>query len=231
MNEMLDRLDDAARRQQQFVADASHELRSPLARIRSEVEVDLARPERAEPFDTLRSVLEEVDELAALVDDLMALARADAGATTVHPVPVDLDDIVLGLVRRVGADNHVTIDATGVSAAQVAGEERQLSHAVGNLIDNAVRHAATTVRVALTEHGSEAMLSVTDDGPGIPADQRQRVFERFARLDDARTRDTGGSGLGLAIARDVVTRHGGTILVDPEYADGARFIVRLPLLS
>jgi signal transduction histidine kinase len=227
MNAMLDRLEDATGRQQRFVADASHELRSPLTRIRSELEVDLAHPDTAALAATHRSVLEETVALQRLVEDLLHLARSDAGALTTRHEPVDLDDIVLRAAARLRADGRVKVDISGVSAAQVHGDRDQLGRTVRNLTDNAARHADSTVTLTLTERDHAAVLSVADDGPGIPADQRDRVFERFTRLDEART--TGGTGLGLAITREIVQRHHGSIEIDPDHQPGTKFVVTLPV--
>jgi signal transduction histidine kinase len=229
MNGMLDRVEDAARRQQRFVADASHELRSPLTRIRSEIEVDLAHPDTADPTATHRSVRDEAIGLQRLVDDLLHLARSDAGAVTHRVEDVDLDDVVLRLARRMAADGRVTVDTSGVTGAQVRGDGDQLARAIGNLTENAVRHAAGTVTLTLAERDGSAVLSVADDGPGIPPAEHERVFDRFSRLDDARHSVTGGTGLGLAIARDIVERHGGTLRIDPEHTPGARFVATLPV--
>jgi signal transduction histidine kinase len=226
MNAMLDRLQDATARQQRFVADASHDLRSPLTRIRSELEVDLAHPGTADLAATHRSVLEEITALQRVVEDLLHLARSDAGVPTIRREPVDLDDIVLGDGARLRAGGGFDVDTTAVSAAQVHGDPDQLTRAIRNLIDNAARHARTTVTLTLTEHDHTAILGVADDGPGIPTDQHQRVFERFTRLDDART-TTGGSGLGLAIARDIIQRHHGTISIDPDHP-GTHLVITLP---
>jgi signal transduction histidine kinase len=232
MNDMLVRVDLAAERQRRFIADASHELRSPLARIRSELEVDLAHPEAADFASSHRSVLEETTGLQRLVDDLLHLARSDAGVpTSVRQEPVDLDDIVLRNVQRLRAARNGSIDISGVTAAQVVGDVDQLSRAVANLIDNAARHARSNIAITLAEHDGQAVLTVTDDGPGIPPEQRERVFERFTRLDDARSAATGGTGLGLAIVRDVVERHHGSVVIDPMYREGARFIVTLPIAA
>lgn len=226
MNDTLARVEDAVRRQQRFVADASHELRSPLTRIRTELEVDLAHPERADMTATEHSVLNETVGLQLLVDDLLHLARSDAAATDVVGVAVDLDDIVLGETRRLAGRGRVTVDSRAVSAAAVVGVPSQLTRAVQNLLDNAERHAATTVTIALAEVDGIAVLTVSDDGAGIPPDKRTEIFERFARLDDARTRDAGGTGLGLAITRDIVQRHHGTIrLAD---TPTTTFVVELP---
>ncbi len=219
MNAMLDRVEEAATRQHRFVSDASHELRSPLTRIRSELEVDLAHPGTADPYATHRSVLDEATTLQRLVDDLLELARGGDG----HQGPVDLDDVVLAEARTV---DGLTVDTSGVSAAQVRGDGGQLARAVRNLVDNAARHARTVVTLTVAEQDGHAVLTVTDDGPGIPPDEHERVFERFARLDGART--DGGSGLGLAIVREIVGRHGGTVRVDPDHHDGARLVVELP---
>jgi signal transduction histidine kinase len=228
MNAMLDRVESATARQQRFAADASHELRSPLTRIRAELEVDLAHPEQADLAATHRSVLEDATQLQRLVDDLLHLARVDAGAVSNRREPVDLDDIVLRDARRLRADGRVQIDISGVSAAQLRGDADELARAVRNLTDNAVRHATSTVTLTLAEHGGRAVLTVADDGPGIPPAEQERIFERFARLDDARNADTGGTGLGLAITRDIVERHHGTIEIDSDHAPGARFRITLP---
>ncbi len=230
MNTMLERVDDAAQRQARFVADASHELRSPLTRIRSELEVDLAHAEGADLAATHRSILEETVGLQHLVEDLLQLARTDAGAAPAAARSrVDLDDIVLGLARRLRAAGRVRVDIAGVAAVQVTGHAAQLTRAVGNLADNAARHATSTVTLTLTQRDQSAVLAVSDDGPGIPPEDQERIFDRFTRLDDARTAATGGAGLGLAIARDIVERHGGTLALDPDHHPGARFVVTLPL--
>jgi signal transduction histidine kinase len=230
LNAMLDRIEGAARRQQRFVADASHELRSPLARIRTELEVDLAHPAGADPAATTRSVLGETIGMQALVDDLLVLARQDAGAATARPtVAVDLDELVAEQVRRLRAEGWARVDAGRVSAAQVTGDVGRLRRALGNVVDNAAHHARSLVTITLAEQGAAAVLSVADDGPGIPAERRDEVFERFARLDGARSASTGGTGLGLAIARAIVVDHGGTIAVDPDHRPGARLVITLPL--
>jgi signal transduction histidine kinase len=231
MNAMLARLQESAERQRRFVADASHELRSPLARMRTELEVDRAHPGSADPAGTAASVLTETVGLQRLVDDLLLLARGDADALAPGVrQPVDLDALVERLVRQVRVDGGVRIDARGVRPAQVAGDHGQLQRVVGNLLDNAVRHARTEVVVTVGETGDgHADVVVADDGPGIAPEERERVFERFTRLDDARTAGTGGAGLGLAIARDIAERHGGTLELAPGAASGARFVLRLPL--
>ncbi len=229
MNAMLARLEDATERQQRFVADASHELRSPLTGIRAQLEVDLAHPAQARWQDTERDVLDDAIRMQRLVEDLLALASADHASAldAAHRAPVDVDEIVLTEARRLRSRTVCRIDTTAVSGAQVDANADQLARAVRNVLDNAARHARTKVTVSLRETEHEVILIVADDGAGIPPDQRDRVFERFARLDGARARDEGGTGLGLAITREVVHQHGGTITVDD--ASGARFTIALPI--
>ena len=226
MNETLDRLEGAIRRQQRFVADASHELRSPLTRIRAELEVDLASGAASDPTRTEQSVLDETIDLQRLVEDLLQLARGDDVADSEFR-PVDLDDIVLREARRLRERGRVSVDLKGVAAAQTMGDPQQLARVVRNLLDNAERHAASTVTVALHETDGRALLTVCDDGDGISPADRDVIFERFTRLDDARARDTGGAGLGLAIVRDIIKRHHGSVDLDSRAA--TCFVVELPL--
>jgi heavy metal sensor kinase len=230
MNAMLARLDEAQTRQQQFVADAAHELRSPLANIRAQLEVDLARPEEAEFLETERSVLEEAVRLQRLADDLLLLARGDVGAP-MRSAAVDLDDVVFREVERVRRE--AAVDTIRVSGAQLVGDEELLSRVVRNLLENAARYANERVTVGLHEDRRNGIveLMVSDDGPGIPEEARDGIFERFVRLDAARGRDAGGAGLGLAIVREIVERHGGTVTVGEAAEGGARFEVRLPIAS
>ena len=227
MNAMLDRVENAVSRQRRFVADASHELRSPLTRIRAELEVDLAHPDRADLLATHRSVLAEATGLQRLAEDLLHLASGGAGS--LRRQPVDLDDIVLRVADGLRADGRVDVDTTGVAAAQVLGDRGQLERAVGNLADNAARHASGRVALSVAESGAVALVTVVDDGPGIPPGEEERVFDRFTRLDESRDGSAGGAGLGLAIAREAVVRHGGTLIVDPDHRPGARFVITLPL--
>jgi signal transduction histidine kinase len=233
MNEMLDRVEGSVERQQRFVSDASHELRSPLARMRAELEVDLEHPETADPTATHRSVLEEAEHLERIVEDLLLLARGDepGASRRVPAVLVDLDDIVLREARRTREANGMHVDTAGVSAAQVRGDRDALTRVVRNLAENASRHARSTIVVTLGERDGKACLMVADDGPGIPQEDHERVFERFTRLDESRAGSDGGTGLGLAIARGVIERHDGTIRVDPGHSPGARFVVELPLAT
>jgi signal transduction histidine kinase len=230
MNGMLDRLERSADQQRRLVADASHELRSPLARMRAELEVDLAHPDGADLVATHHSALDEVVGLQHLVDDLLDVARperADGGAGPLEPV--DLDDVVLRAARRVRAAGRVSLDTIGVGAAQVVGDASRLDRMVANLLDNAVRHATTAVSVGLRDDGAIALLVVDDDGPGVPPADRLRAFEAFTRLDEARTPGTGGAGLGLAIVREIAVAHGGSVVIDDRPGGGARVVVTLPM--
>lgn len=242
MNAMLDRLDRAAEGQRRFVSDASHELRSPIATIRQHAEVAAAHPHRADVAELSEVVRAEALRLQELVTGLLELSRLDEGGIGAWR-PVDLDDLALDAVARartnagggaagvgVGAEGGgVRVDGAGVGAARVRGDARILAGVFQNLVDNAVRHASTRVTVALVEDGPDAVLTVDDDGAGIPPGERERVFERFVRLDEARSRDAGGAGLGLAIVRDAVRAHGGTVTVTDSPLGGARFVVRIAL--
>ena len=231
LNGMLDRLDASARTQRRFVGDASHELRSPLAVIRQHAEVALLHPDRIDGAALAGTVLGEEARLTALVQGLLVLARADEGALRVQAVPVDLDDLVGAEASRLRASGRVRVDATGVGPARVLGDAGLLGQVVRNLVDNAARHARTTVALSLAEHDGRVELMVDDDGAGIAPADRERVLERFVRLDEARDRDAGGSGLGLAIVRELVAVHAGRLTVQASPLGGARFAVTLPAAS
>jgi signal transduction histidine kinase len=232
MNRMLDRLEQAQRRQRRFVSDASHELRSPVASIRQHAEVAAAHPETTSLAGLAETVLAEDLRLQGLVDDLLLLARADERSLLGDGSVVDLDDIVLEAVRRLRADPRIAVDGTGITAARVRGDRVSLVRLVDNLTDNAARFARSRVTVVLaTDESGWATLTIDDDGQGIPEGDRYRVFERFVRLDDGRARDAGGSGLGLAIAREVAVAHGGSITALGSSLGGARFEVRLPTVE
>lgn len=219
----------AARRR--FVSDASHELRSPVAAVRQHAEVALAHPDRADTGALAGTVLAEAVRMQRLVDDLLLLARADEDAIALRRRAVDLDDLVFEEARRLREDggHDLRVDSSGVSAVRVLGDAEALGRVVRNLGENAARHART--RVAFTLGGAEgrARLYVDDDGPGVPEADRAHVFERFVRLDEARSRGTGGTGLGLAIVAELVAAHGGTVTVGAAPGlGGARFTVTLP---
>lgn len=228
MNEMLERLQQAQQRQRRFVNDASHELRSPIASIRQHAEVAAVHPNRTDIAELAGTVLAESRRMQGLVDQLLILAHGDE-AQTMPRRPVDLDDIVFDEARHLRHTTTHRIDTSGVSAGRISGDPQELQRIVRNLGDNAARHATSVVALALQDGAGAVVLTVDDDGPGIPPGERERVFERFVRLDDARARDTGGAGLGLAIVADIVAAHGGTVLATQSPLGGARFRVELPV--
>jgi signal transduction histidine kinase len=222
LNGMLDRLADAARRQREFVSDASHELRSPIAATRTQLEVALAHPDRADPTAALRGALAETARLETLTADLLALARLDERRPAVFE-ELDLDDLVLEDAARSRA---VAVDTRGVTAVKLHGDRKSLGHLVRNLLDNAARHAASRVWVSTALDAGAAVLRVDDDGPGIPEADRARVFERFTRLSPGRSRDDGGAGLGLALVQRIAAQHGGVARAGVSPHGGARLEVR-----
>lgn len=211
MNGMLDRLEAAQARQRQFVADTSHELRSPIASIRQQAEVAEAHPDRAEIGPLAASVLADALRLQALVDDLLLLARADERTLALRAEEVDLDDLVFDAAARRRTATGLRLDVSGVTAVRVIGDQKALRRVIDNLLDNAVRHARSAVAITLGGAGGNAVLRVDDDGPGIPERDRERVFARFVRLDEARSRGEGGVGLGLAIVAELVRAHAGSV--------------------
>lgn len=226
MNEMLARLQASRDRQQRFVSDASHELRSPLASIRQAAEVARAHPGALPEGELAETVLQESVRMQRIVGQMLALTRTDERGVR-EPREVDLDDLVLAEAARVRREG-LAIDVSGVRAARVTGDPATLSQVVRNLVENAARHARSRVVLALGEESGWVRLRVDDDGGGVPTQERERVFERFVRLDEARSRDDGGSGLGLAIVREIVTAHGGTATVTESGLGGASFVVQLP---
>jgi signal transduction histidine kinase len=233
MNGMLARLEHSQKQQRRFISDASHELRSPVASIRQHAEVALSHPDRTTVPELADTVLAEDRRIGHLVEDLLLLARADENGAVADLHPVDLDDLVLDHASRVRTEGRVRVDLSGLGAGRVLGSRALLDRLVGNLVGNAAQHARSRIALSLTHDLSRhvVLLQVDDDGPGIPEADRERVFERFVRLDDARPRDTGGAGLGLAIADEVVRAHRGDIAVGESPLGGARLLVRLPVLD
>jgi heavy metal sensor kinase len=226
LNHMLDRLEQAGRRQRGFVADAAHELRSPLASMRAQLEVASRHPDRTDWRRLTAGALADTLRLGRMVEDLLALARLDERPGAMQSRELELGDVAREVADRMpaaGADVCLELDG----GARVRGDRQALGRVVQNLLDNAVRHASSRVRVSVGLQGGLAVLAVDDDGPGIPAADRERVFERFTRLDDARSREHGGAGLGLAIAREIVRAHGGELTAE-DGAPGARLVMRLP---
>lgn len=215
MNRMLDRLADAALRQRRFVADVSHEIRSPIASLRTQLDVARAHPEITDWRELVGDLTADTGRLEELTTDLLLLARLDADASSGRPAGsqrVDLGGLV-GDVLAHRRPDRVPVDAAPAGGVVVAGNRGQLERVLTNLLDNAVRHAASRVEVFVTIAGGEARLLVCDDGPGVALADRERIFDRFVRLDDARSRDDGGTGLGLPIAREIARAHGGDVRV------------------
>jgi len=229
MNEMLARLDASQRAQRRFVSDASHELRSPLATLRAEVEVAARHPETADWGQTAADIRAEAIRMQQLVDDLLTLAKADERGVPVRTEEVDLDDLADAEVHRIRTQHGRQVHAE-ITPVRVNGDRAQLARAVRNLADNAARHADARVAVRVRRGpAGTAILEIADDGAGIPADQRARVFDRFVRLDEGRDRSSGGSGLGLSIVREIVGAHGGTVTIHRDDAlGGALFRLTLP---
>jgi signal transduction histidine kinase len=230
MNAMLGRLDTSATRQRQFVADASHELRSPVAAIRTGLEVARRRSDRADWPVVADAALAEEARLEALLEDLLLLAAHDEdGAADLRPAAVDLAAVSTAEAQRprpVPVDVVFWPDEAQVLA--VNGDAGELTRAISNLVDNATRYATSRVRITLSSDHDTVRVVVDDDGPGIAPRDRERVFERFTRLDGGRARHQGGTGLGLAVVRSIVTRHHGEIRVDDSPLGGARFVAEFP---
>jgi len=231
LNSMLDRIEAASARERRFVSDASHELRSPIANIRTEIEVALHHPEFAHWPSVAQDVLSENDRMGRLVQELVLLARADegsllpsSGATDLGEEAEDADGVSDALLG--GRGPEIFVDTV---FAPVAVPPIYLERIVANLVGNARRFAASRIDVTVTREGPYAVLRVSDDGPGIPEAERNRIFERFVRLDEARDRGDGGFGLGLAIVADVCRAYGGSIEVG-DAAPGAVFTLRFPLV-
>lgn len=226
-NQMLDRIEDSSAQQRRFLADAAHELRTPVASIHTRLQVHTRHRQLPLTLPEQQLLAADAARLAALIGSLLSLARLDS-QTALRRDPVDLDDLILDHTRRVRAEHpRLRVDTTQVSGAQVAGDRDTLDQVVANLVDNAAQHAATTITVHLHSTDAAAILTIADDGPGIPAADRHRVFERFTRLDDARSRNTGGTGLGLSIVADIVHAHHGTVHIT-DNRPGARLAITLP---
>ncbi|WP_406673661.1 HAMP domain-containing sensor histidine kinase [Nonomuraea sp. N2-4H] len=225
-NRTLDRLERSAETQRRFVADASHELRSPISALRAHLEVACSYPAETDWAVTSARALAAADRLTCIIDELLMLAKLDAGAVTRRRV-VDMCGLAEEQVRRrEGARVPVHLRLDG--PAPVFGSPVQLDRLLTNLLDNATRHAATRIDLTVAVRGNEVVVTVTDDGDGIPPQDRERVFERFTRLESARAKDSGGSGLGLPLSREIAVAHGGS-LTAADHRPGARLVAVLPL--
>lgn len=242
VNELLRRLETSFEQQRRFVANASHELRTPVAIVRAESEVALAREGRSETEyrETLRVVHDAADRLSRIVHDLFLLARADAGPLPIRKEPLYLEDMVADVVRSmraVAGESDVRIEVASTTEAPFVGDTELLGRMLLNLVDNAVKFspADATVEVGLSRYDHSYKLSVADHGPGIPPEARSHVFERFYRVDKARGHSersvTSGAGLGLAIVQLVAEAHGGRAELARTSESGSEFVVTLPAQS
>lgn len=227
MNRMLTRLETASARQREFVSDASHELRSPVASIRTELEVALAHPAASSWSDVATGVLSETGRLERIVENLLLLARIDEGAAPLTSI-VDVGRLIHETADRLG---DVAVDVHAPAGVLVRGRDDELASLLRNLLDNAARHAISTVVVSATTDDGTVAITVDDDGPGIAFADRERVFQRFTRLEPARGRSDGGVGLGLAVVGRVARHHKGSVAITDSPTGGARFVVRLPTAS
>ena len=230
MNDMLDSLEAGQKAQRRFVSDASHELRSPLASITAALDLAHQRPDLLDQSLIDDSLLPEAQRMHSLVEDLLLLARADERTGRHVDVDVDLDDIVLAEAERVRSITQLAVIAE-VKPARASGDPNALSRLVRNLVDNAIRHARNGIHLECAAVDDHAVIVVSDDGPGVPDQDRRRVFDRFVRLDTPRDRMSGGAGLGLAIVAQIVEAHRGTIIIGDSTTGGARFVVALPLAA
>jgi signal transduction histidine kinase len=232
LNSMLDRLESSTLRERRFLSDASHELRSPIANIRTEIEVALHHPDRTEWPRVASEVLSQDERMEQLVESLLMLARSDEGRlASVDPnaAPIDLAAVAEQVVAEATSrcDGVSVVAVTEPTSVQVPAV--YLERIIGNLIDNACRYASSRVQVTVSSRAGSAVLTVSDDGPGVPVEDRGRIFERFVRLDEARDRVHGGFGLGLAIVADLCRAFGGTIEISDAEGGGAVFTMWMPL--
>ncbi|MFB7650597.1 MULTISPECIES: sensor histidine kinase [unclassified Streptomyces] len=228
INTTLQRLDHAAAQQRRFVADAAHELRSPLTTLLASLEVALAYPERTDWPAAATTAARQTRRLQALAEDLLLLARLDTRTSMAGPETVDLKALASRLTEQYPlTERPLSLTCDSTAPAPALGNLDEFERLLRNLIDNAARHAAHRIQITVRNEDEWVVLTVHDDGPGVPAEDAERIFERFVRLDDARSRDHGGTGLGLAIARDLAHRHRGTLTLAPRTL-GACFQLRLP---
>jgi signal transduction histidine kinase len=230
MNDMLTRLEDAAHRQRRFIADASHELRSPLAAIRTTLEVGLAHPDRA-PWPVIAErATQQCVRLEDLIEQLLLLAKADEQQLSAQHQRVDVGALLQDFAANIPA-HHLAFDLDTALGVATLGDADHLRRLFRNILDNAVRYAHSRVLITATTTADGVRVEIDDDGPGIPAADRERVFDRFVRLDPSRERGSGTTGLGLAIAHEIALAHHGHIAIADNPAGGTRIIVTLPSAS
>jgi heavy metal sensor kinase len=251
LNEMLDRIEKVFLRITQFTADASHELRTPISLMRTEAELALRRARDSHAYrEALQHILNETEKTSVLIEDLLALARADSGSESLKPQPVELGELLRDCVQgwqplAARAGHELAFRSADADHVWVVADESALRRVVAILLDNAVKytpapgHIDVTLEVILDVNRDvnqdvrerRAVVSVSDSGIGISAEEQSKIFERFYRVDKARGRASGGAGLGLAIARWIVQRHGGSITVESAPDKGSRFSLQMPTVS
>jgi signal transduction histidine kinase len=213
------RLEGAVEQQRQLASTTSHELRSPITGLRTQLEEALLYPDDVDPRDTIRGALSATGRLEAIIKDVLVAAR---------PTPHELIDLATLVTQEAAQLRGVPVHVHAASDVRIHGSRIQLIRVLGNVLSNAQRHADTGIDVFVESTNGQAIVAVVDDGTGIGPADRERVFERFTRLSDGRRRDPGGSGLGLAISRDIAHSHQGTLRIEDSHR-GARFVLRLPL--
>lgn len=224
MNDMLERLESSDQQQRAFIGDVSHELRSPLAGMQAQLEVHQLHPDAELTSQVVGEVLEEVTRMEHLINDMLLLATVDTKRISTSLESVSLNEVVLNEVERINRTTTLNVNFSNVHPVQVMGSERHLARLLHNLLENATRYAKENINVSLIKTDFGAQLRIEDDGPGIPAAERESVFQRFTRLDESRTRSDGGAGLGLAIVRKIADIHGATVDVEDNHP-GAAFVV------
>ena len=226
LNSMLDKLEVSDQQQRQFVSDASHELRNPLAGMRTQLEVELLYPDASKVQESRETLLAATLRLQELTEDLLALAAADGNRSQSYQGLVNLAELIRTEADRFALAPGIRLDTSNVGAGLVYGNESQLRRVFVNLLDNANRFAENLILVRLADRNGKIIWEVIDDGPGISVTDKGRIFERFSRLDNARSRNAGGTGLGLAIVKEIVLAHGGEIHLAPDDS-GAHFVITL----
>lgn len=235
LNQMIARLEESFQYIRRFTADASHELRTPLTVLRGELEAATQRPQLSpELSETIGSALEETERLSRIVDSLLAISRLDAGETQMEWAKLDLAELVVNTteqMRLMAEDRNITLSCRADGTVEIEGDRARLKQVVVNLLDNAIKYTPENgmVKVIVGVENNCAVVRFGDNGMGIPADALPHLFERFYRVDKARSRQMGGAGLGLAIVKSIVTAHGGEITVESEVRVGTTFTVTLPL--
>jgi len=235
LNRMIERLEESFLYVSRFAADASHELRTPLTILRGELEAASGQPDVAPDLrETIGSALEETERLSRIVESLMAISRLDAGEAKMDRGALDLGELAASTteqMRLLAEDKNIALRCESDEQVTVEGDRARLKQVIVNLVDNAIKYtpAGGLVGVKIRASNSHAVLEVNDNGVGIPPEALPHIFERFYRVDKARSRQMGGAGLGLSIIKAIVTAHGGQVRVESVEGKGSRFLVELPI--